>query len=279
MRSSAGERRASPQSLVMRLLLCSLTCVSVNISAKALSAENIHYTPFGSERAGNDDGSIPAWRNDKEFINKTYAKIHNETPLFEITASNYRDYAEYLSAGQKALFAAYPNSFHMPIYASHRLQNVPDYVANATLKNQNDAVLIDDGNALDNVWPGIPFPRSESALEILWNHITAWRGRSFSSSYTEASVRPDESTTIIKSKLDFASPFHDPTRDKYTGTGKLFYFLARTYSPALLAGGATLVHETTQPRISPRKTWIYVKGNKRVQRLPQHEFRTYSCDR
>jgi len=249
-------------------LLCVLACAPVGTYAAETALDDKKYTPFGSERNGNDDGSIPAWQGDKDYADKKYSELVSETPLFEITENNYNQYAEYLSDGQKALFATYPSSFKMPVYTSYRLHNIPDHFASATFKNKQDAILIDDGNGLDNVWPGIPFPSPDNALEIIWNHTTSWRGLSFSASYTEASIRPNEATTIIKSKLDFASPFHDPNREKYSGNGKLFYFLATTYSPALLAGGATLVHESTQPRLSPRKTWIYVKGNKRVQRLP-----------
>src|SRR4051812_38438540 len=72
-------------------------------------------TPMGAERAGNKDGSIPAWTGG--YTAATPAPragtprpdpFAGEKPLFAITAGNFEKYADKLPEGAKALFRKYP---------------------------------------------------------------------------------------------------------------------------------------------------------------------------
>lgn len=67
------------------------------------------YTPMGSIRAGNEDGSIPAWTGGitEDMIPEGYQEgDHHPDPfaddekLFTIDASNYQQYAEHLTVGR-----------------------------------------------------------------------------------------------------------------------------------------------------------------------------------
>src|SRR5690348_7669060 len=73
-------------------------------------------TPTGAERAGNADGSIPAWTGGYTQNAPGYHEsdprrdpFAAEKPLFSISAANYRDYAEKLPEGAKILFEKYPD--------------------------------------------------------------------------------------------------------------------------------------------------------------------------
>ncbi len=54
----------------------------------------------------------------------------------------------------------------------------------------------------------------------------------------------------------------------------MFYYLSFTKSPARLAGGAVLVHETLDQVKEPRQAWGYNAGQRRVRRAPNLAYDT-----
>ena len=113
-----------------------LTFNSGLIQAKVSETEaaklGAELTPVGAVKAGNADGSIPAWTGGITEPPAGYSKgDHHPDPfaddkvLFTITAKNYQEYAEFLSDGQKELFKAYPDTYKMPIYQSRRSASLP----------------------------------------------------------------------------------------------------------------------------------------------------------
>src|SRR6267154_6589154 len=70
-------------------------------------------TPLGGEKAGNADGSIPAWDGGVTAPAGYKPGDHHpdpfagEAPLFTITAANAAQYADKLTAGQQALLKLY----------------------------------------------------------------------------------------------------------------------------------------------------------------------------
>ena len=90
-------------------------------------------TPLGAEKAANADGSIPAWTGGITAAPAGYTVgDHHPDPfpedkmLFEITAQNYKEYADFLSEGQIKLFEAYPDTFRMPVYPSFCVEPAGD---------------------------------------------------------------------------------------------------------------------------------------------------------
>jgi len=179
------------------LMICCLilpTMTWAQLSPEDLSRlgiEGTELTPMGAIRAGNKEGTIPAWSsepaksiNDGEQSSLADPFAH-EKPLFRITAKNYTSYQDKLTPGQIALFKIYPDSFFMNIYPSHRSAAYDKWVYQATLaqaKNikicpefasENKACLIDqiDGG-------GVPFPIPKTGIEALWSHFLAFRERS-----------------------------------------------------------------------------------------------------
>ena len=93
-----------------------LTFNSGLIQAKVSETEaaklGAELTPVGAVKAGNADGSIPAWTGGITEPPAGYSKgDHHPDPfaddkvLFTITAKNYQEYAEFLSDGQKELLS------------------------------------------------------------------------------------------------------------------------------------------------------------------------------
>jgi hypothetical protein len=255
----------------------SLLATSVIAAVPAAEADKLgkSLTPMGAEMAGNADGSIPAWKplpknagsvDSKGFLSDPYP---GEKPLFTITAQNVDQYKAKLAPGQYAMFKRYPETFKMPVYPSHRGATVPDDVFAAIKRNATNTNLVSGGNGLENFETAVPFPIPKSGVEVIWNHITRYRGGSVTRLVTQATPQPNGSYSMVYFQDQFV--FRDKMKDydpKNPGN-ILFYFKQKVTAPARLAGGVLLVHETLDQVKEPRSAWVYNAGQRRVRRAPQ----------
>ncbi|MFD2229951.1 DUF1329 domain-containing protein [Alkalimarinus sediminis] len=250
--------------------------VAVLVSQIAKSAESdkrrtfaeLGLTALGAEKAGNMEGTIPAWNKSEVLSQQRLDEIANEKPLFYITQENLNEHRTHLSVGVQALINKYPDTFKVPVYNSYRTHHVPDYIYQATAKNYLSAELIDEGNGIKNVWQGVPFPVPENAQQVLWNHLVSWRGVHIKVNYTEVLVQENGSFQEIVSRGEVASPYNAPDRDIFADRHVKTYYLTRTLSPANLAGGGLLIYDTLNQRLNPRKVWFYDAQQRRVIRIP-----------
>ncbi|EJN26858.1 MULTISPECIES: DUF1329 domain-containing protein [unclassified Pseudomonas] len=255
----------------------SLLATGVMAAVPAAEADKLgkSLTPMGAEMAGNADGSIPAWKplpknagsvDARGFLSNPYA---SEQPLFTITAKDADKYKDKLAPGQYAMFKRYPETFKMPVYPSHRGATVPDDVFAAIKKNATTTNLVSGGNGLENFDTAVPFPIPKTGVEVIWNHITRYRGGSVTRLVTQATPQPNGSYSLVYFQDQFV--FRDKMKDydpKNPGN-ILFYFKQKVTAPARLAGGVLLVHETLDQVKEPRSAWVYNAGQRRVRRAPQ----------
>ncbi|WP_130926404.1 DUF1329 domain-containing protein [Pseudomonas sp. Sample_14] len=255
----------------------SLLATSVMAAVPAAEADKLgkSLTPMGGEMAGNADGSIPAWKplpknagsvDSKGFLSNPYA---SEQPLFTITAKDVDKYKDKLAPGQYAMFKRYPETFKMPVYPSHRGATVPDDVFAAIKKNATSTNLVSGGNGLENFDTAVPFPIPKTGVEVIWNHITRYRGGSVTRLVTQATPQPNGSYSLVYFQDQFV--FRDKMKDYDPANpgNILFYFKQKVTAPARLAGGVLLVHETLDQVKEPRSAWVYNAGQRRVRRAPQ----------
>jgi hypothetical protein len=255
----------------------SLLATSVMAAVPAAEADKLgkSLTPMGAEMAGNADGSIPAWKplaknagtvDSKGFLSDPYG---SEKPLFTITAQNVDQYKDKLAPGQYAMFKRYPETFKMPVYPSHRGATVPDDVFAAIKKNATTTTLVAGGNGLENFQTAIPFPIPKDGLEVIWNHITRYRGGSVTRLVTQATPQTNGSFSLVYFQDQFV--FRDKMKDYDPANpgNVLFYFKQKVTAPARLAGTVLLVHETLDQVKEPRKAWVYATGQRRVRQAPQ----------
>jgi len=248
-----------------------MAAVSADEAAKLGSS----LTPMGAEKAGNADGSIGPWEplsksagsaDARGFLSDPYA---SEKPLFVITAQNVDQYKDKLSPGQIAMFKRYPDTFKIPVYKTHRGATVPDNVFAAIKQNATQTTLVEGGNGLNNFQVAVPFPIPKSGVEVIWNHITRYRGGSVTRLVTQATPQQNGSYSLVYFQDQFV--FRDQMKDfdpKDPGN-VLFYFKQEVTAPARLAGTVLLVHETLDQVKEPRKAWIYNAGQRRVRQAPQ----------
>lgn len=270
--------------LKKRLLLSSLIALSLSsglVLAKVSEADanklGTELTPLGGIKAANADGSIPAWDGGITKVPAGYkAGDYHPDPypedkvLFEITSANYKQYAEFLSEGQKKLFETYPSSFKMPVYPSRRSASSPQFVYEETKNNALKAELIEGGNGVKNAAIGIPFPIPQSGIEAIWNHILRYRGETVRRFGGQAAPTASGDYNVIGFDELLLQKYSakDATREKLLEENVISKFMQEVTSPARLAGTVLLVHETMDQIREPRKAWTYNTGQRKVLAAP-----------
>jgi len=251
------------------------TSVMAAVSADEAAKLGSTLTPMGAEKAGNADGSITAWQplsktagsvDAKGFLSDPYG---SEKPKFTITAQNVEQYKDKLSPGQYAMFKRYSETYKIPVYPTHRGSTVPDEVFAAIKRNATKTNLVAGGNGLENFETAIPFPIPKSGVEVIWNHITRYRGGSVTRLVTQVTPQPNGSYSPVSFSDQFV--FRDKLKDYDPANpgNVLFYFKQKVTAPSRLAGTVLLVHETLDQVKEPRKAWVYNAGQRRVRQAPQ----------
>lgn len=250
----------------------SFAAVSVDEAAKLSST----LTPIGAERAGNADGTIPAWAGgytklDPSFKNggKRTDPFAHEKPLFSITSQNMDKYADKLSEGTKAMLKKYPDSYRLDVYPTHRTAAAPQWVYENTLKNATTAKLVQGaaGSMPQGAHGGIPFPIPKNGEEAMWNHLLYWRGASFHMNFNIYLGTADGKRVLTgDSRGDYQMPYYQ--QDKTPEQTKGVYWAIRllTDGPALRAGEAIVGLQNMDN--DKTSVWTYMPGQRRVRKLP-----------
>ena len=236
-------------------------------------------TPFGSLRAGNADGSIPAWTGDLLPLpagfdsSKTPEIFTDEKPLYSITGANASQYQEKLAAGALALLQKYPD-FRMDVYPSHRTAVAPQYVYDYIYKNATTAQLSPTGGSVMNAYGGIPFPFPKNGSEHIWNHLLAWEG-------TTTYFTSDAHTITATGEVVLESRVHSWFQYPYyfeNGEGRFNGFYLEQFivpiAPPFQAGGNILFLQPVNPEITPPEAWEYLLGERRTRRAPELQYDT-----
>jgi hypothetical protein len=232
-------------------------------------------TPIGAEKAGNAAGTIPSWQeglnssvaNASTDKDGTASAFKDDEVLFTIDQSNLEEHKASLTPGQRAMLEKYPD-FKLHVYPSRRSAAYPESIYNATRANAVQVSLTPEGNGLAGGYQtGVPFPIPQSAREVLWNHITRYRG-----GLVERVIHrmaPQINGDFVASEIWQKMAFGEAVTDHSAADNVLYYFVGKTLAPARNAGSITLVHETLDQVTEPRKAWIYNAGQRRVRRAPQ----------
>lgn len=259
-------------------LLGSSLALQANVSGTDATTLGPDLTPMGAERAGNADGSIPAWTGkwrgtppQVKFAGPgtpypdPYA---DEKPLFVITAQNMEQYAANLTDGQKALFKRYPNSFKMPVYPSHRDFRVDPQTEAAIARNAQTAKLSSDGNDALDAFGASPFPLPKNGNELILNHTMQARAITEEANYNQVVVYADNNRVLEKVNYKIYSLWSDPKQNAQSTNGVFTDFLLTTLEPVRKKGEIVVGHEFINAAAQPRQAWQYTPGQRRVRRAP-----------
>lgn len=234
-------------------------------------------TPMGSIRAGNEDGTIPAWdggitRADWPAGYQPGDRHPNpfpdDEPLFTITGDNYQEYADRLSAGQIAVFERYPDTYYMKVYPTRRSASFPERIYQKTRENAETGRLVADGEGVADVAEGYPFPIAQNAYELIWNHKLKFKGIGGARYNNQVVPTPGGNFQLIRLREELLGLYYKEGMTIEDTNNILLYFFQEVESPARLAGNILLVHETLNQIEQPRQAWIYNPGQRRVRRAP-----------
>ena len=240
-------------------------------------------TPMGAEKAGNKDGSIPAWDGGYTKVpagfkegDKRADPFSEEKPVLKITAANSAQYGEKLSDGVQALLKKYPDSFNLEVYPTHRTASAPTWVYDNTFKNATKAKTTHNGVSLEGAYGGTPFPIPKDGAEVMWNHLLRWRGESVEIPFRVWVGSSDgKQTMAVAAKDDHQFPYYykDGSGEK-GGDGEFLLLRQIQTAPPFKAGEQILLRDPLALGEKDRQAWQYLSGQRRVRRAPTIAFDT-----
>jgi len=264
------------------VMIVGLTCLASPSIAKVPASVAVRLstdlTPLGAEKAGNEDGSIPAWTGGLSappaHVN-FQAGMHHPDPFasdprqITITSANAAQYADRLTGAHQALLNTYSSSYFMPVYQAHRTCTFPESVFAAARNNAVVGELAAGGNGVNGAIMSKPFPIPNSAYEIIWNHMLVFIN--YKATRQFAAAIPTESGDYTKYTVQDEAivTWNDPLKERAEDLDNIWaLYIAHTVAPARRAGNVTLVHETINMAAQSRLAWQYSPGTRRVRRAP-----------
>ena len=244
------------------------------LSPDSIARLGADLTPLGAEKSGNADGTIPAWDGGITTPPAGYQPgDHHPDPyaadtiLFTITAANRGEYADKLTPGHQAMLETY-DTFKMNVYPSHRSASFPQRIYDATKKVAATAELTENGYGVTGAVNGIPFPIPKSGVEVIWNHLLRFRSDMGVRHVAQVAPTRGGSYTLVVFEDEFNIVYSHEGVTEEELDNKIAVFKQKVLSPARLAGGILLVHETLDQVKEKRKAWLYNPGQRRVRRAP-----------
>jgi hypothetical protein len=238
-------------------------------------------TPMGAIRAGNAEGTIPAWtggltaRREAAFVRSRPDPFAAERPLFSITAQNVDRYADKLAAGTVAMLRTI-RGYHVDVYATHRTFAAPQYIYDNAVANMSRAHLVHHGEGVEGAALSVPFPVPRDGYEAMWNHILRWRGTQIVRTVDNVISTPGGDYSLQKWHEDIMLPYNIPGFSNTRSLDSLFR--QEVLAPPRDAGALTLVINHQDPYDQAREAWSYNPGERRVRRAPEIDYDTPLTD-
>jgi hypothetical protein len=237
-------------------------------------------TPMGSERAGNADGSIPAWTGGMSTLppgvdpNAMMPDFFaDEKPILTIDQSNYAQYANRLSDGVIALIKS--RGFSLNVYPTHRTACLPQWVYDNNYQNALNATPHPQGIrfGFSGAYGGSPFPipseGDSKGGQILWNHLCRWQGPNYNcvaSSFIVNGGSPALASTL---QVYQSYPYYDQNGSLTNFDGWYSHLRVNYVGPPTLDGQQLIQYNATQPLEQPQESWQLLEGQGRVRKAPE----------
>ena len=235
-------------------------------------------TPMGAIRAGNADGTIPAWTGGLTTVPSGWHSgdqrpdpFANEKPLFSITAANVGKYEAKLAAGSADMVKTLPG-YRLDVYPSHRTFAAPQYIYDNAIANASRTKLINDGQDVSGAQLSVPFPIPHNGNEAIWNHILRWRGTSIIRTNVTAITTQTGDYNLQRWLEKIFLPYNNPKIDDSKRWDSMYW--QEILGPPRIAGLITMAVSYENPFEQPRQAWQYYPGERRVRRAPEIAYDT-----
>lgn len=244
-------------------------------------------TPVGAERAGNREGTIPAYTgglpadtSPPGFVKDSGRWVDpfpDEKPLVVITALNMAAHADRLGEASKELLRRHP-TYRMHVYPSRRSVAWPAWTVANTRRNAATATLARDGLAVEGAFGGLPFPIPRNGCEVMWNHMLVCNG--YPAEYHARNWYVGADGKAVNSgeiRCSLRSGYYDPARTagEFRRNGSAFFEPAYDFvAPPRAAGNATYSIDTLDPVRQPRRAWSYSAATRTTRISPDLTYDT-----
>jgi hypothetical protein len=249
-------------------------------------------TPVGAERAGNADGSIPAWTGENLPLEGSGPWgilpdfFASDAKIVSINAANADQYKDRLTPGTVAMMQKYPD-FRIDVYPTHRPAIATQEVYDNAYKNVTGAQPAPGGSrfGVTNAYGAIPFPipdpndASEAGAQIIQNHSFRWFGPYQTRNLSIYTMVNGQLVLATGDRVNQSCPYYFPGGDAASfdsgpHKGQLRNFLGPVFAPPQSKGQSYLELNTTNQLENPVKIWEYLVGQGRVRRAPELQYDT-----
>jgi len=264
-----------------------------NEEAAKLGIEGTELTPIGAIRAGNADGSIPAWEGGIKAPPAGYEEgkwypdpYKDDQVLFTITAQNYQQYEDKLSAGTVAMLKKYPDSFKLNVYPSRRSASYPQWLYDNSIWNATNTDWCNPPPGgpntaqrcvtRENYRPGVFFPIPKDGGEAMYNHTFYFFGKWFTSVAYGFNAFPDGTyAEHVKRErwlqLMYLNDAERPKGEMFDRLGGAAWcFSQEDLAPPRTAG--TMFSGCNYFQSVDFDAYLYVPGQRRVRKAPEIGF-------
>ncbi len=261
----------------LRLVAIAAAMVGFNaqaaVSADEAKALGTTLTAIGAEKAGNKEGTIPAYTGGLTAAPAGFKPgdgvrpnpFAADKPRLSIDAKTMAAHADKLTEGTKALLQKYP-TFRVDVYPTQRSVAFPKFVADNTAKNAVRAKTLNDGRSIEGAHAGFPFPIPKDGYEAMWNHLVRFNGQAYEAKYRNLSVDASGRATLATEGVSVQEyPFWDTSKT----SADTFWRIKLTYTgPARRAGEALMLVDPLDIGAKDRRAWSYLPGQRRVKVAP-----------
>jgi hypothetical protein len=256
--------------------------VQAAVSTQDAAKLGTSLTLVGAEKAGNADGSIPAYNGGLTTPPASFKAgdsmrpdpFASEKPLLVIDGKNVDQYKGMLTATTVELAKRFP-TFRVDVFPTHRTVSLPKAILDNGVKNASGAKSLEGGLAIDNVLPGVPFPIPQSGNEAMWNFLLRYQGVSINSKYDSWNVDSAGVPSLATTGQAFISyPIYENLTQPIS-SADVYYQMKLSYTgPARRAGEAVMLKDAANPLQQPRRAWQYLPGQRRVKLAPNLAYDT-----
>ncbi|WP_101049448.1 DUF1329 domain-containing protein [Macromonas nakdongensis] len=243
------------------------------VSAEEAKALGTTLTAVGADKAGNKDGTIPAYtggltkapagfKAGEGIRPNPYA---GDKPRLVIDAKNAAQHADKLTEGAKALLERYP-SFRLDVYPTQRSVAFPKFVLDNTAKLATTAKTANGGRSISGAHAGFPFPIPKDGYEAMWNHLVRFNGQAYQAKYRNLNVDASGRVTLATEGVSVQEyPYWDTSKSD----ADTYWRIKLTYTgPARRAGEALMIVDPLDVGNKDRRAWSYLPGQRRVKVAP-----------
>jgi len=234
-------------------------------------------TPVGAERAGNAEGTIPAWTGGVtepppgwEPGKERPDLFADDEILFTIDASNVDQHADKLTPGQIELVKSY-DGYRMDVYPTRRSCALPEADYENIKRNARVASVDEECFVTGGMWT-ILFPFPENGCQTIHNGRVSFLGGLTGYDRMEATLIPTKSGSFVpvRRRQVLYNRAHDPKFETFEDLDGIWAkSLSHNIAPPKQAGEITLAYSLNDGHL---KAWTYNPGQRRVRRNPNFEY-------